>query len=115
MAMSSSLLHEVAFSSRAMSEDRSVKTRTRRRSHGPHMTRVKQRQRLLGEVEMPTSGDVLHALETLGGKAVAVDVCASLEAKFGSRRLCQLAIQRACEAGVVAIEKDWSLSRPHTA
>lgn len=59
--------------------------------------------------EIPSDDEVVNALDDLGGRATAVELC-DLLAKGHPRRDCQLAIQRAAERGRLHWEHDWALT-----
>jgi len=59
--------------------------------------------------EIPSDREVVEALASFGRLVTALELCDEL-AKTHPRRDCQLAIQRAVERGLIAVNKGWQLS-----
>lgn len=60
--------------------------------------------------EIPTDDAVVEALNKLGGRATARQLCEALVRTNHPRRDSQLAIQRASERGRISVGPDWTLS-----
>jgi hypothetical protein len=58
--------------------------------------------------EVPSDAAVVEALRELGGHADAVALCNALVKKGHPRLQSQLAIQRATERRMIAVNRDWT-------